>query len=132
MFSTLLNKKSIIPATYKSFHNEKILDSSKLREFAEDNFGFDENGRKSSEKIENNCKQFLLFIHPSKKGRIMLSPVAGGVPHSLSGAYLQDYASYGYETSWVDRSHQNRVQCTGTITLACLIFELLPFVYFHT
>ena len=42
----------------------------------------------------------------------------GGVPHSLSGAYLQDYASYGYETSWVDRSHQGGVQCTGTITLA--------------
>ena len=65
----------------------------------------------------------------------MLSPMAGGwagVPHSLSGAYLQDYASYGYETSWVDRSHQGGVQCTGTITLACLIFELLPFVYFHT
>ena len=43
-------------------------------------------------------------------GRIMSSPVAGGqaggVPHSLSGAYLQDYASYSYETSWVDRSHQ--------------------------
>ena len=44
---------------------------------------------------------------------------AGGVPHSLSGAYLQDYASYGYETSWVDRSHQGGVQCTGTITLTC-------------
>ena len=57
---------------------------------------------------------------------------AGGIPHSLSGANLQDYASYGYETSWVDRSHQGGVQCTGTITLACLIFELLPFVYFHT
>ena len=57
---------------------------------------------------------------------------AGGVPHSLSGAYLQDYTRYGYETSWVDRSHQGGVQCTGTITLACLIFELLPFVYFHT
>ena len=56
----------------------------------------------------------------------------GGVPHSLSGAYLQDYASYGYETSWIDRSHQGGVQCTGEITLACLIFELLPFVYIHT
>ena len=43
---------------------------------------------------------------------------AGSVPHSLSRAYLQDYASYGYETSWVDRSHQGGVQCTGTITLA--------------
>ena len=73
-------------------------------------------------------------------GRIMLSPVAGGwvdgraggIPHSLSGVYLQDYPSYSYETLWVNRSHQGGVQCTGAITLACLIFELLPFVYFHT
>ena len=57
---------------------------------------------------------------------------AGSVPHSLSGAYLQDYASYSYEISWVDRSHQGGVQCLGTITLACLIFELLPFAVFHT
>ena len=63
----------------------------------------------------------------------MLSSVAGGrvggVPHYLSGAYLQDCASYGYETSWVDRSHQGGVHCTGTITLTCLIFELLPKLY---
>ena len=60
------------------------------------------------------------FIRPS---------LAGGVPNSLSGAYLQDYASYGYEISWVDRSHQGRLQGTGTITLTCLIFELLPFIF---
>ena len=81
-------------------------------------------------------KQFLLFIRPSKTGHIMGSPVAGGwagcVPHSLSGAYLQNYTSCGYETSWVDRSHEGRVQCTEIITLACLIFELLLFVVFHT
>ena len=57
---------------------------------------------------------------------------AGGVPHSLSGAYLQDYATYGYEILWVDRSYQGGVQCMWTVTLACLIFKLLPFVYFHT
>ena len=78
-----------------------------------------------------------IIIRPSKTGHIMLSPVAGRRadgrrPHSLSGAYLQDYTSYGYETSWVDRSHQGGVQYTGIRTLACLIFELLPFVYFHT
>ena len=43
---------------------------------------------------------------------------AGGVLHYLSGAYLQYYASNGYEISWVDRSYQGRVQCAGTITLA--------------
>ena len=50
----------------------------------------------------------------------------------LFGAYLQNYTSYGYEILWVNRSHKWGVQCTGTITLAYLIFELSPFVYFHT
>ena len=66
-----------------------------------------------------------LFYTPVEDGTyyvITRGGQAGGVPHSLSGAYLQDYSSYGYETSWVDRSHQGGVQCTGTITLACLIF----------
>ena len=49
----------------------------------------------------------------------------------LSGAYLKTYTSYGYEM-WVNRSHQGGVQCTWTLTLGCFIFELLPFVYFHT
>ena len=73
----------------------------------------------------------LVFIRLWKTGHIMGSPVAvGRCPHSLSGAYLQDYASYGYEISWVDRSHQGGVQCTGIITLACLIFELLHLFIF--
>ena len=50
----------------------------------------------------------------------------------LSGAYLQNCTSLGYEISWVDRYHRGEVQCTGIITLACLIFELVPFVVFHT
>ena len=50
----------------------------------------------------------------------------------FSVASLQTYTSYGYEILWVDRSHQGAVQCTWTVALACLIFELLPFVYFHT
>ena len=81
-------------------------------------------------------KQALVFIRPLKTEHIMGSPMANGWasggPHSLSGAYLQDYASYGYEILWVNRSHQGGVQCTWTVTLACLIFELLLFVDFHT
>ena len=46
-----------------------MLDSSKLKEFADDNFKFDVNGRKLSKRIENTVgkgeiaryKQFLLF-----------------------------------------------------------------------
>ena len=45
------------------------LDSSKLKEFADDNFSFDENGRKFSERVENTVgkgeiaryEKFLLF-----------------------------------------------------------------------
>ena len=78
----------------------------------------------------------MLVIRPSKTRRIMGSTVADGrasdVPHSLSGAYLQNYTSYGYETSWVDRSHEGGVQCLKIITLSFLTFELLSFVVFHT
>ena len=47
----------------------KILDWSKLKEFADDNFKFDKNGRKLSKQVENTVgkgeiahyEQFLLF-----------------------------------------------------------------------
>ena len=46
-----------------------ILDSSKLKEFADNNFKFDENGKKLSKRVENTVgkgeiaryEQFLLF-----------------------------------------------------------------------
>ena len=49
--------------------DDKFLDSSKLKEFADDNFKFDENGRKLSKQVENTVgkgeiarnEQFLLF-----------------------------------------------------------------------
>ena len=51
------------------FPKWQILDSSKLKELADDNFEIDENGRKSSEGAQNTVgkgeiaryKQFLLF-----------------------------------------------------------------------
>ena len=51
------------------FPKRQILDSSKLKEFADDNFKFDENGRQFSKRLENTVgkgeiaryKQFLLF-----------------------------------------------------------------------
>ena len=52
-----------------------MLDSSKLKEFAHDNFKLDENGRKFSKSVENTLgkgeivhyKQFLLFPQCSQK-----------------------------------------------------------------
>ena len=38
---------------FKPFPKGQILNSSKLKELADDNFKFDENGRKFSKRIEN-------------------------------------------------------------------------------
>ena len=51
------------------FGKQQLLDSPKLKEFADNNFRIDENGKKSSKRAENMvgkgeiacCKQFLLF-----------------------------------------------------------------------
>ena len=53
----------------KTITRRQILDSSKLKEFADDNFKFEENGRKLSKRVENTVgkgeiaryEQFLLF-----------------------------------------------------------------------
>ena len=53
----------------ESFPKRQISDSSKLKELADDNFEFDENGRKFSQRVENTVgkaeialnEQFLLF-----------------------------------------------------------------------
>ena len=57
-----------------SFPKRQILDSSKLKEFVDDNFKFDENCRKFSKRVENSegngeiahYEQFLLFPQFSK------------------------------------------------------------------
>ena len=54
---------------YEPFPKRQILVSSKLKEFADDNFKFDENERKLSKRVENTVgkgeiaryEQFLLF-----------------------------------------------------------------------
>ena len=54
---------------HNPFPNDEFQDSSKLKEFADDNFKFDENGRKFSKRVENSVgrgeiarsEQFLLF-----------------------------------------------------------------------
>ena len=57
------------------FPNDKILDWSKLKEFADNNFEFDENGVTFSERVENTVgkgeiapnEQFLLFPQSFQK-----------------------------------------------------------------
>ena len=58
------NKKNVQP-----FPKQQILDTSKIKEFAENNSKFNENGRKFSKRLENTVgkgeiaryEQFLLF-----------------------------------------------------------------------
>ena len=62
-------------STLNPFPKRQILDFSKLKEFADDNFKFNENGRKFSNRVENNVgkgeiaryEQFLLFPHCFQK-----------------------------------------------------------------
>ena len=64
-------------ANFRLFQIERVKDN---------NSKFEKNGRKFSKCVENTMgkgeiacyEQFLLFIRPSKTGRIMGSPVAGG------------------------------------------------------
>ena len=52
----LLCQDCFLKASHTGFltlSKEQILDSSKLKEFEEDNFKFDENGRKLSKRVEN-------------------------------------------------------------------------------
>ena len=61
--------------TLNPFPKQQILDSSKLREFADNNFKFPENARKFSTRVENSVgkgeidrhEQFLLFPHCFQK-----------------------------------------------------------------
>ena len=64
---------------------QHILDSSKLKEFADDNFKFDQNGRKLSKRVENAVgtgeiacyEQFLLF--PQCFQKACFPPASKGV-----------------------------------------------------
>ena len=119
--------------------NYKNVDLSKLKVFADGCFNLVYVAMKSVYDVVENIVgkeenrghlYFLLFIRPSKTGRIMGSPVAGGrrpvlCPEHISKTSLPRVMKFH---GWIDLI----VQCTGIITLACLIFELLPLVVFHT
>ena len=46
-----------INLTLNPFPNDKLLDASKLKEVADNNYKFDENGRKFPERVENTVKK---------------------------------------------------------------------------
>ena len=66
---SLISLDTISFCLFNSFSNNRFLDSSNLKEFADDNFKFDESDRRSSKTLENTVgreeiaryEQFLLF-----------------------------------------------------------------------
>ena len=48
---------------FKTFPKRHILDSSKLKEFTNDNFEFDKNGEKSAKRVENTVTSNFSFSH---------------------------------------------------------------------
>ena len=66
---TILNLMKIPERSLNPFPNEKFWTPSRLKEFADDNFRFDENGIKFFNRLENTVRkgeiacyeQFLLF-----------------------------------------------------------------------
>ena len=54
----------------KLFPKRQILDASKLKEFADDNFKFDENGRKLSKRAENTVEKYEI----ARYERLLLFP----------------------------------------------------------
>ena len=72
-------------SAFKSFTRRQILDSSKLKNFADDNLKFEENGRKLFKSVENTVgkgeiaryEQFLLF--PQCFQKVCLTEASKGV-----------------------------------------------------
>ena len=88
-----------------------LLDSSKLKEFADGNFKFDKNGRKLSKRVKNTVgkgeiaryKQFLLF--PQCFQRACFSGASKGV----------------IVWEWVNRFHTKHLDCYRRLHLLTII-----------
>ena len=101
---------------YYPITRRQILDSSKLKEFADNNFKFDENGRKLSRRVENTVekgeiacyKQFLLFPQCFQKACF---------PGALKGVIAWE---------WINQSAPNLVKMYVTIrSRISLIMDLI-------
>ena len=55
--------KSLLPKGCSHFPKQQFLDSSKLKEFADNKFKFDGNGRKFSKRVENIVMSNFSFSH---------------------------------------------------------------------
>ena len=113
-------RKATISGFFNPLPDDKFRTLFKLKEFADDNFKFDENGRKLSKQVENTVgkweiaryEQFLLFPHCFQKayfpGRQKASLCGNGLKSGLCGKGLKCPTiaySLGHMT-WVTSLHQ--------------------------
>ena len=91
----------------------QILDSSKLKEFADDNFKFNENGRKLSKWVENTVgkgeiarlEQFLLLPQCFQKACF---------PGASKGVIVSE---------WVNDGHSDRINSSFTVLCIMIMWE---------
>ena len=82
----------------KAITRQQILDSSKLKEFADSNFKFEENGRKLSKHVENTVgkgeiaryEQFLFFSQCFQKACF---------PEASRGLIVWEWVNHSYHNS---------------------------------
>ena len=79
----------ILTKKFLTFTKRQILDSSKLKEFADDNFKFDENGRKFLKPVENTVgkRRNCSFSHSVFKTQVMQT-------HKIQGLFGKGLTLY--------------------------------------
>ena len=104
----------------------QILDSWKLTEFADDNFKFDENGRKLSKRVENTVgkgeiaryEQFLLFPQCFQKASF---------PGASKGVIVWDWVKHFYFPSIVKQVLTNLpILLLWNYASICVIYRRYP------
>ena len=101
----------------------QIVDSSKLKEFADDNFKFDENGRKLSKRVENTrYEQFLLFQHCFQKACF---------PGASKGVIVWEWVNHlpQYHYSFHDPEAESTSNCWKRRKYAGIYFSSFPTVF---
>ena len=95
--------KFVIWERFNPLPDNKILDSSKLKDFADDNFKFDRNGRKLSKPVENTVgkgeiaryEQFLLFPQCFQKACF---------PEASKGVIVWEWVKLSFHRAWLKYS----------------------------
>ena len=124
---------------YLTHYRRQILDSSELKDFADDNLKFDKNGRKLSKRVENTVgkgeiaryEQFLLFpqcfqktcFPGASKGVIVWESVKLIAPHSLEYHMRLNNFFKRFQQSFVHHGNKSTTCHYQPSVSSCFIFS---------